>query len=332
VYRYSRFNVIVHTEFQYTDSGILGIDNRCTACISPYLEDFETAPDEITAAIKGFGGSKFHGAHRGKIVWRFADDLGAVHTFRIPNSYYVPLAEYRLLSPQHWARAYSRKREKMGCDTNGVRFVLYWPDTLRQRHTITISHGRHDNVATFRLADGYKSFESFCTEVGECFEADNGPLILPSEVVSEEKDEFDDAEYSDLPSTDQLSPDEVLKLRIIGPSTGTAVKHSTDPNTEPTRIELTTTEFDLDRLFGPQDIIEEEEDRIPHNHFDEVLRLHYNTTICQYRTYSKWRSKECCRRDLRNTQHRSHGEVRQQRTTNHLNYRSDLDKSYRLNS
>jgi hypothetical protein len=110
-----------HDVFFDTDSGILGIDNRCTACISPYLEDFETAPDETTAAIKGFGGSKTHGARKGTIVWRFADDLGAVHTFRIPNSYYVPQAEYRLFSPQHWAQAYSSKREKMGCDTNGVR-------------------------------------------------------------------------------------------------------------------------------------------------------------------------------------------------------------------
>jgi hypothetical protein len=41
-----------------TDSGILGLDNRCSACISPLLEDFETAPGETTGAIKGFGGKR----------------------------------------------------------------------------------------------------------------------------------------------------------------------------------------------------------------------------------------------------------------------------------
>jgi hypothetical protein len=92
-------------------------------------------------------------------------------------------------------------------------------------------------------------------------------LVLRSDVVSKEKDEIDDGEYSDLPPTDQLSPDEDLRGRIIGPPT--------DPNKEPTRIELTTTEFLLDGLSGPQDIIEEEEDRIPDNHVAEVLRLHY---------------------------------------------------------
>jgi hypothetical protein len=80
-----------------TDSDILGIDNRCTACISPYLEDFETAPDETTVAIKGFGGSKTQGARKGTIVWQFADDLGAVPTFRIPNSYYVPPSRVSLI-------------------------------------------------------------------------------------------------------------------------------------------------------------------------------------------------------------------------------------------
>jgi hypothetical protein len=57
-----------HDVFFDTDSGILGIDNRCTACISNYLDDFETSPNETTAAIKGFGGTKTHGARKGTII------------------------------------------------------------------------------------------------------------------------------------------------------------------------------------------------------------------------------------------------------------------------
>jgi hypothetical protein len=35
----------------------------------------------------------------------------------------------------------------MSCDTNGVRSVLYYPDTFHQRRTLTILHGRRDNVS-----------------------------------------------------------------------------------------------------------------------------------------------------------------------------------------
>jgi hypothetical protein len=143
----------------------------------------------------------------------------------------------------------------MGCDTNGVRSVLYWPDMFHQRRTLTIPHGRRDNVSTFRLVDGYDKFQSFCTEAGESMGSDDEPSVILSRVVSDQTDNFDDGEYSDQPSTDQMSPDEDLTGRIIEPSTGPAVKHSTDPNPEPTQIKPTTTEFDLDGESGSQDII-----------------------------------------------------------------------------
>jgi hypothetical protein len=104
--------------------------------------------------------------------------------------------------------------------------------------------------------------------------SDDEPSVLPSGVVSDKTDDLDDGEYSDQPSTDRLSPDEDLGGRIIGPSTGQAVKHSTDQNPEPTQIEPTTTEFDLDGKSGSQDIIEEEEDKNPDNHVAKLLRLH----------------------------------------------------------
>jgi hypothetical protein len=101
----------------------------------------------------------------------------------------------------------------MGCDTNGVRSVSYWPDTFRQRRTLTVPHGRRDNVSTFRLGDGYDKFHSFCTEVGESMGSDDEPSVLPSGIVFDETDDFDDGEYSDQPSTDQLSPDADLRGR-----------------------------------------------------------------------------------------------------------------------
>jgi hypothetical protein len=109
----------------------------------------------------------------------------------------------------------------MGCDTNGVRSILYWPDTFHQRRTLTIPHGKRDNVSTFRIAVGYNKFQSFCTEVGESMGSDDEPLVLPPGVVSDEEDDFDDEHYSGQPSIDQLSTDEDLRGRIIGPSTST---------------------------------------------------------------------------------------------------------------
>ena len=41
-----------------TDSKPIGIDNRCTACISHDLNDFESPPVPTGVAIKGFGGTR----------------------------------------------------------------------------------------------------------------------------------------------------------------------------------------------------------------------------------------------------------------------------------
>lgn len=41
-----------------TDSGPVGIDNRCTACISNRIEDFEGQLVDSNRSIKGFGGTR----------------------------------------------------------------------------------------------------------------------------------------------------------------------------------------------------------------------------------------------------------------------------------
>ena len=41
-----------------TDSAPIGIDNRCTGCISHRIEDFEGPLQESNRAIKGFGGTR----------------------------------------------------------------------------------------------------------------------------------------------------------------------------------------------------------------------------------------------------------------------------------
>ena len=95
-----------------TDSGPLGIDSRCTACISHRTEDFIGVPQETNKVIKGVGGARLSNVMTGTILWRWEDDQGKVHSHRIPGSYYAPQANVRLLSPQHWMQSTMSAGEK----------------------------------------------------------------------------------------------------------------------------------------------------------------------------------------------------------------------------
>ena len=48
----------------------------------------------------------------GTVKWKIKDDKGKVHSFILPNTYYSPSVETRLLSPQHWAQT-RKKKEKI---------------------------------------------------------------------------------------------------------------------------------------------------------------------------------------------------------------------------
>lgn len=94
-----------------TDSTNVGVDNRCTACISHDIGDF--VPDSIrpsNRAIKGFGGTRVTNVKVGTLRWKWEDDQGVITEFLIPNSYLVPDGKVRLLSPQHWAQTQATKR------------------------------------------------------------------------------------------------------------------------------------------------------------------------------------------------------------------------------
>ena len=73
-----------------TDSKAIGIDNRCSACISHDINDFVGPVHKSDKVISAFGGQRQMKVYSGTIVWRWADDNGVQSKFRIPNSYYVP--------------------------------------------------------------------------------------------------------------------------------------------------------------------------------------------------------------------------------------------------
>ena len=87
-----------------TDSLDFGVDNRCSACISNVKEHFVGDLQKTNKVIKGYGGARVHNVWQGTMKMALDDDNGQVETFLIPNSYYVPDGDARLLSPQHWAK------------------------------------------------------------------------------------------------------------------------------------------------------------------------------------------------------------------------------------
>ena len=162
-----------------SDAESIGIDNRCSACLSHKIEDFIGTPRESKRTIKGYGGTKISNVMTGTIKWKWLDDNGGIHEFKIPNSYYVPEGNVRLISPQHWAQSQRNqfgKNLKYGCDTQHDKMVLYWNnETSDNRLTVPISDT--NNVATFELAPGFNKFTLFCEEAKIDYESE---LISPS--------------------------------------------------------------------------------------------------------------------------------------------------------
>jgi hypothetical protein len=171
-----------------TDSKAIGIDNRCSACISHDTTDFVGELRDSHRRIKGIGGILTSKIKTGTIKWSWEDDQGVIHDFIIPNSYYVPDTKVRLLSTQHWAQTQKDIKPKQGTKgiTNANNITLEWKQGKYKR---TISLGRENNVATFYLAPGYKKFKAFCTEIGPSSQNDIDPILACETGIVSDEDE-----------------------------------------------------------------------------------------------------------------------------------------------
>ena len=151
-----------HVKFD-CDSKLIEIDNRCSACISPDIGDCIGKVTKSDKTIRGFGGKRVSDVYTGTISWSWYDDKGALHRLKIPHSYYVPDAEGRLLSPQHWAQAQARgsdDRNHYGEISYADKCVLFWKGSQ-----LTVPMDKKHNVATFRTAAGYRKFDLYCQEL-----------------------------------------------------------------------------------------------------------------------------------------------------------------------
>jgi hypothetical protein len=169
-----------------TDSEPIGVDNRCTGCISNYIEDFVGPLEDSKRSIKGFGGSRTSNVKISTICWKWLDNDGKQHKFQIPKSFYVASGNVCLLSPQHWVQTQKSKdtiKYGTGSETVNDKVKLFWKD---RHNRLSIPLGRNNNVATFGTAPGYRKSKAFCTTAELNYEEEQvDPIIAtPAEIVS----------------------------------------------------------------------------------------------------------------------------------------------------
>ena len=251
-----------------TDSRPVGIDNRCSACISHDIKDFEGPLTDVNRSIKGFGGVLAFPIKRGTIVWKWCDNQGQMHTFRIPGSYYIPQGKVRLLSPQHWSQSQSKKGNQnslgTGETTTAYKSVLFWNSWKDQ---LSVPIAKNNNVATFHLAPGFQKFDQFCTECKIDYDEEQVNPAVDEQPVVSDSDE-DEEEPTKLP----WSLSSLWSRRTGLPSTFQEGEPEKDlPTERPTDFNLNGPTIDN---RPPPIVIEEEEDRQPTTATAELLQYH----------------------------------------------------------
>ena len=53
-----------------TNAKLIGVDNQCSACISPYIEDFIGPLEDTNKTIKGFAGAQTNNPKIGTLRWQ----------------------------------------------------------------------------------------------------------------------------------------------------------------------------------------------------------------------------------------------------------------------
>ena len=174
-----------------TDSFAVGVDSYASRCISPFISDFikdSLRPLINNKSVKPFGqGSGLNIAMIGTLQWRFQDDEGVTHTFKIKNSLLVPDGSMRLLSPQHFAS---------NCEGNDVtiantKAIQYWNRNiltwgLEGQYKKTIYNSRTSNVPTFYSAPSTKMFVSYATKISKDKRKDDEFLVYSNEMSDDE--------------------------------------------------------------------------------------------------------------------------------------------------
>ena len=74
------------------DSQPLMFDDGASTSITNDLQDFKTKPTPIMQKVKGIAGS-VKVTYRRTVKWRIEDNNNIIHTYIIPNTYYIAAAQ-----------------------------------------------------------------------------------------------------------------------------------------------------------------------------------------------------------------------------------------------
>ena len=261
------------------DSAEIGIDNRCSGCISHVATDFVGQLHKSDKSIRGFGGTKTLKVMTGTLKWKWTDDNGKEHKFLIPNSYYVPHGGVRLLSPQHWAqtRVSHVERHATGERTGPKDCTLYWK-TGKVHYSKTVPlDTKGANLATMHLAPGYSTFSAFCAEMGVGDDA-RGDILYEADPVTHSQQEVD-----------ALSDDEEDVVEISEELDAPTTEDS-EPNTWKTEKTPTQRDFDLEgphtkdlQAKAPVVVTDEEDQPGLLTDTAELLQHHYRFSHISFR-------------------------------------------------
>jgi hypothetical protein len=132
----------------------LEVDCWAFACMSDQVLDF--IPDTLKPCnkrVQTFGGHFVSNIQIGIIQWQVQSDNGTIHTFKIPDSYYVPEGGAQLLSPQHWSKTRLKKDKVRGLlaqsVVTGCGAQLEWN---QRKDDIELRHDHRSNVFDLVLA------------------------------------------------------------------------------------------------------------------------------------------------------------------------------------
>ena len=112
-----------------------------------------------------------------------------MHTFEIPNSYYVPECEQQLLSPQHWAQTRSAAdRATTRCITLALNVYLRWTKGDESYELTLPLNKRGSNVGTLYSHPGYNKYDLFCQAADIKITDNKDPIAVPAHLISDDED------------------------------------------------------------------------------------------------------------------------------------------------
>jgi hypothetical protein len=138
-----------------SDSYEIMVDNCCSQSITNNIKDYIDPPVNTSVQVKGYNGISTTTTKKGTVLWKWSDDKGKVHNIILPNTYYSPSTETRLLSPQHWAKKMGQGRGTK-CTTYHDAIILQWSHSEYTK-TIPITKQTR-NVGIITSAPGIQNF------------------------------------------------------------------------------------------------------------------------------------------------------------------------------